>query len=1229
MNRKQLYKLIKSPLGIFIIAGLFIVSAQMITLFYSTDVGNKIEQKILQKKVNSIFGKMDSFANDFTKLPADYNFFSDSYLEQLKSLKLTSFIYSKDSLIAWSDNYYLLKQKIDTTKANVFTSDNSVVLVKDYSLKNYELRLCYSLASNYKIQNEYLKNRLNPELGLEKSAKINTKDGKGIPLLGSKGDVLANVEWENEPPNDTIISIIFLLYIGAILSLINLAFTLCQIFLKPIKYQQITKLVSLGLLLSIIKLTHWPAPLLSSDIFDPIVFANSTIIDSLGSLFIFSLFVFFLISILFEYFDYSTTPVWKTKIKFISSYGLFLIVLFSFIIAFKHIVSALVFNSTISFDLTQATEINHLSIIGLSSIGVWIFGIYLFYSKIYNWYNKGNLNPYNVFITELIVIILAIIWAYFIEDNYYALAFFSFIIIVQNIIQKRGNYPKASVTTLFLLGISILISFWLYSFNTSDEHNKRKSILQNVAIDQDPQAEYLFGKISKDIYKDKFLLSRIDNNAIDFDSISNYIINNYFTKYQHFNKYDFQITTCTSDLNLLIQPQNIEIQCDSFFYYNLIKFGTLTNNKNLYFLQYGTGQTNYLGLFRFYENSSEGYIPITVYVEINSKLKRKGFTKLLSEKDYDPFEKIAKYSLATYIDGKKVETYGNYNYPEHFSWNTVKEKNFEFVEKNGFDHLVFQQDSHKTFVLSLKIPSYLNKLSPFSYLFIFFGLIFFILGFVSNNPLVKINLKPNFSGRLQLTMISIIVISFTVISIITVIYIRTLNADKNRLQLENLAISLQTEFEHKLSNELDLNYIDTKYLKELLQKFSKVFDTDINIYNKNGYLLATTRPEIFEYPLLADLMTPSAYNYLKIEKQGLYITKENIGGLLYSSAYLPAHNGQGENIGYINLPYFAREEFLKREISSLLMTLMNVYTLIIVLSILAILVVSNYITRPLIMLKQRLQEVSLGKEIQKIEWHGIEEIKTLVDEYNQMIDALAISSEKLSKGERESAWREMAKQVAHEIKNPLTPMKLSIQYLLHSYNENDENNKERIRSLSNTLIEQIDTLSDIATAFSDFAKMPKSVQEFQDLGAVIKSVIDLFIDQNNVVIEFNCEEEQLVNIDKSQWIRVFNNLIKNSIQATEEGNITHIKIILQRFEKNLKITFSDKGKGIPEDMRDKIFTPNFTTKTKGTGLGLAMVKNIVNNSGGEIHFASTPNIGTDFYITIPLNKDLINNEQDS
>ncbi|OYT10361.1 MAG: hypothetical protein B6I18_09575 [Bacteroidetes bacterium 4572_112] len=387
----------------------------------------------------------------------------------------------------------------------------------------------------------------------------------------------------------------------------------------------------------------------------------------------------------------------------------------------------------------------------------------------------------------------------------------------------------------------------------------------------------------------------------------------------------------------------------------------------------------------------------------------------------------------------------------------------------------------------------------------------------------------------------------------------------------------------------------------------------------NGKLLSSTRYEVFDRKLMSELINPVALKDLKLDHQSIFIDRENIGNMLFSSAYMPFHNSEGEIIAFLNLPYFAREEVLRSEISTLLMALMNVYILIIVVAILTILFVSKYISRPLIMLKEKLQLVSVGKDNTKIEWHGIEEIEALVSEYNRMIDALALSSERLAKSERETAWREMAKQVAHEIKNPLTPMKLSVQYMMYSFDENATDNKDKLQALANTLVEQIDTLTNIATAFSDFANMPKSTKQLHDFASIINTAVDIYKDYSNVSIELSIENDLQLFIDKNQWLRVFNNLIKNSLQAKIPDQKLIISIDVKTTDTKVIIAFRDNGHGIDEDMRDKIFVPNFTTKTKGSGLGLAMVKNIVNNSDGKISFESELGKGTIFIIELYRN----------
>ena len=511
-------------------------------------------------------------------------------------------------------------------------------------------------------------------------------------------------------------------------------------------------------------------------------------------------------------------------------------------------------------------------------------------------------------------------------------------------------------------------------------------------------------------------------------------------------------------------------------------------------------------------------------------------------------------------------------------------------------------------------------IAPFSYLFILFSFVFLLFSILFKGSFVNWTFEANFTDRLQLTMIAIIIISFSMISYFSAHYIITLNNDKNNQTLKELSSSVQMEFEHKVSNiDVSQSEINKDYLQTLSTKFSKVFDTDINLYTLNGDLLSSTRPEIFEQHLLSKKINPMAYYQLSVENESFYVTQENIGRLIYSSSYLPFHNNRKEIVAFLNLPYFARQRELQNEVSSFLMTLMNVYTFIIVLSIIVILLISNYISRPLRMIKEKLQKLTLGGTNEKIEWKGEDEIGHLVTEYNRMVDQMAIKADLLAKSERESAWREMAKQVAHEIKNPLTPMKLSVQYLLRSWNEKDPDWEDRLKRLSETLIQQIDTLSDIATAFSDFAKMPKSNNERIELNDIITNAIELYADFDNLQINFKEDSVQNMYIyaDRKQLLRVFNNLIKNAVQSFELNQTGFIDINIQAELNEYKIQIRDNGCGIPKDKKKMIFIPNFTTKSKGTGLGLAMVKNIILNLGGMISFESEEGKGTTFTIRLP------------
>jgi two-component system, NtrC family, nitrogen regulation sensor histidine kinase NtrY len=413
----------------------------------------------------------------------------------------------------------------------------------------------------------------------------------------------------------------------------------------------------------------------------------------------------------------------------------------------------------------------------------------------------------------------------------------------------------------------------------------------------------------------------------------------------------------------------------------------------------------------------------------------------------------------------------------------------------------------------------------------------------------------------------------------------------------------------------------SEYLSDLLTKFSLVFFSDINLYDPQGWLLASSRPQIFQEGLISSRMNSEAYKQLAYGNKSSFIHSESIGSYKYLSAYLPFRNDQNKLIGYVNLPYFARQSELRQEISNFLVAFTNIYVVLMAIGLFLALFLSDYLLRPLMILKANIRKVKLSESTQKIEWKGKDEISELIDEYNRMTEELVKSAELLARSERESAWREMAKQVAHEIKNPLTPMKLSVQYLQKAWSEKAPDWENRLHRFTQTLTQQIDSLSEIASAFSDFATMPAAAHEKVNLVEIIRNATTLYNDLENIHFEFKPLTEDkacYVLADKRQMLRVFNNLIQNSVQAIGKKPDGLIQIIIIKENDQWLVTVRDNGDGISHDKQEKIFSPYFTTKSSGMGLGLAIVKNIVSGIGGSINFVSDEKSGTEFLLYFPV-----------
>ncbi|WP_452220557.1 sensor histidine kinase [Lacinutrix salivirga] len=403
--------------------------------------------------------------------------------------------------------------------------------------------------------------------------------------------------------------------------------------------------------------------------------------------------------------------------------------------------------------------------------------------------------------------------------------------------------------------------------------------------------------------------------------------------------------------------------------------------------------------------------------------------------------------------------------------------------------------------------------------------------------------------------------------------------------------------------------------KDEIYRLADVHQLQLSFYDIDGTLLKSSKAA-FPLDSVGNCIEAEILNKLANTAAHRHVIKRKENGETFRSSYSYITDQKSKPLAILNLPYLENDDFLAKELREFLYRLAYTYILMLLIAIALAYFLSKYITRTLKTISEKINATRLEKRNERIDIDDTsEEIATLVNSYNSMIDELEESAVKLAKSEREQAWREMAKQVAHEIKNPLTPMRLTVQSFERKFNPEDPNIHQKVEEYSKTLIQQIDTMSSIASAFSNFAKMPAQKNETLNVVEVVNLSLDIF---NEDYIEFSSNKEEIIaTFDRTQLIRVITNLIKNGIQAIPEGQTPKISVSVLEKEDTIEITVSDNGIGITEDNKLKIFEPKFTTKNSGMGLGLGMVKNIMETYKGTITFVSQLGIGTTFTVTFP------------
>jgi signal transduction histidine kinase len=891
-------------------------------------------------------------------------------------------------------------------------------------------------------------------------------------------------------------------------------------------------------------------------------------------------------------------------------------------VVFNYIFQQLISISNISFEPYKVLDLSIYSLIGITSVILLFLLPVFFMFKIISVIQ--DLKPVAVIFPVLTSSLLFLIFFFMGSAHILVLSLFWYVLFAAIWFGFRRKTGKFNMTVIFSVLFGLFSIYYLLILSEKKNVENIKVLAVSYSSENDPEAEHLLLDIWPALSSDTTLKSMLSNELtgqeLD-DKIFTQLHETYFGGY--WGNFKLNIVTCRNDDPLSIGLENKMVEsCFDFFNERIRKDGHQLTGTDFYFLENQGGRSCYVGrlFFNLPGNKKNG-----LFIELRSDVDafQAGYSELLLDKNYKGYVKLKDYSFAKYINGNLVLRTGEFPFDKTDAEYVVKDSDYRIFHSEGFKHILYK-NGNITVVISKPELAVVDVLISFAYIFAFILLISNLLLIILMRPGFKTIFVFNFRQKLQVSFIAILLFSFISIGIVVAFFsIRQFQTRHNE-NIKEKVNSVYTELDSRLSMERNLtsDWRDENHssLNELLFRLSNVFNTDINLYNENGFMIATSRPEVFYRDLISRRLNMVALINLHDLTKSEYIQSEKIGSLEYLSAYVPFYNSENQLLAYLNLPYFRMQSVLAREISNLIVAIINFTLLLIVITMSIAVIISSRLTSPLRMLSTGLASFELGKKSEHLSYNGHDEIGDMVKQYNRMVDEIEESTKKLANSERESAWREMAKQVAHEIKNPLTPMKLNIQQLYKSWKDSVPGFEKKLEKFTKNQIEYIENLSSIASAFSSFAKMPGANPVEADLLEQVKTTLELFKNTDNITFRINWPHESRIMVfaDKEHLNGIFSNLIKNGIQSVPSGKEGVIKINLELKGDKVIVSVSDNGTGIPDDLKKNLFIPNFTTKSSGMGLGLSIVKRYVESANGKVWFESQLNKGSVFFVELPV-----------
>jgi len=1199
--------------------GYFVFESKNLT---TEDLAKRAQESLHQKETIAQ-ANLEVLANTLKSIkPKELFFKRQNAIDNLyRNEGIAIYVYQNDSLCFWTDNEPAIDLFAYTNETNVQLIKirngwYEYIKYKDITQNKYTIIALIAIKKEYDFENKYLNNNFSDWLNLPANTKLVSPVNFLKHAVTSKfGPPLFEIyRTDGLYKSNQLIVYSSVLYIIACLLLLVSLFLFLKQLIKQDFWFALAFTATVVAVRTVMIYFKIPQVFYDGSLYDSKLFADASsfYFSYLGDVIINSGLIFLISIIIYKIpFKFNT----QSKILNVSAGGLSVAIIALFSVQIHLLIYSLVNNSTISYNINELFSFSAYSLLALLSIGLLFFAFYLCLEKLIT--VLLQIGFFTVFTSvALLVVIVGVV--FFLQIKHLSVLGYMWplLLVFASFFLKRFKASYNFINT----GLIVLICTFIVSslFSKYEQLNKRQTfeaISLSLTDRQDVVAENEFTKIAATIKKDVQLKNLLSLLPLSSEQIEQSLRQRHFTGY--FERYEIIMSLFKNDCTPVFVHLNPVFLNEDYFKQQIEKDGFQTICDDLYFVDKEKKSIRYIAKIEIEDVNKNPDKFFHLYIQLEPKLAVNlgAFPDLLLDKSLENKLESKHISYAVYESNKLLNTFGEYQYPLF-----INNHLFKSATHDGYEHFSYQPKKNITIVITDKEFGLWGRFTSNSYLFIFFALL--VLSVVwFNSIIIKRSQRFNsLNNRIQFILVSIVVLSLAGVVAGTIWVVNTQFELKNEKDLISKSQSVLKELQQSIGQQesLDAPYKDATSYR--LKRLAQLFGSDISLFNKQGVLFATSQPAIYEQGLVSRFMNPFAYMSFVKSIKANYTQKENIGSLKYLSAYIPFYSKNDKLLGYLNLPYFSRQKDLEKELTAYLTTLINIYTILFVITTLIALLVSNLLTKPLRIIKQQISNIQFGKHNEALQWKSNDEIGNLVAEYNNMLLKLEKSSELLAQSERESAWREMAKQVAHEIKNPLTPMKLNIQHLQRVVETHPDDINERVNKVSQILIEQIDTLSHIATEFSNFAKLPNANLEMVNLYDVLQSVTNLFQQNTECEIILSATNPLLVMADKEQCLRIFTNLLKNAEQSIPETRKGKIEIMAYASATSVTIKVKDNGCGISDGIKPKLFTPNFTTKTTGTGLGLAMVKNSVVSFNGTITFETEVNQGTIFTIMFPVLK---------